>query len=245
MLGDTFPRQRTLPTLAWAGAGTFALILSQIVGVLAYVVTIRLTQSGQFLSTHSLLHSGQAVTVSTVLSTAAVIPFLWVLTRIRTQNVAEYLALCWPARRQVVISVIAFAVFMAAQVLVAHWWESSSDMKFMQDMDSSARAAHAIPLLIAAVVVAAPVGEELVFRGFLYRTLELRFGGIAAIVVTALGWAVLHIQYSLVGITVIFAGGLLFGAIRRYSGSLYLTMLMHTMWNGLALTGALLMNGKV
>jgi hypothetical protein len=93
-------------------------------------------------------------------------------------------------------------------------------------------------------VIAAPVGEELVFRGFLYRTLELKFGGTTAIVVTALGWAVLHIQYSLVGMVAIFAGGLFFGAIRRYSGSLYVTILMHALWNGFALAGALLMLSK-
>ena len=114
----------------------------------------------------------------------------------------------------------------------------------MQDLVASARAANAIPFAAVALVLAAPVGEELAFRGFLYRTLELKFGGIAAIVVTALGWAALHVQYSLIGILVVFAGGLLLGAIRRYSGSLYLTMLMHALWNGAALAGAMLMMPK-
>ncbi|MFL6690539.1 MAG: CPBP family intramembrane glutamic endopeptidase [Alphaproteobacteria bacterium] len=129
-------------------------------------------------------------------------------------------------------------------MISAHRWEPISDTKFMQDIVSSARAANALPIAFGALVIAAPIGEELAFRGFLYRTLELKFGGITAIVVTAFGWAALHIQYSLIGMAVIFASGLFFGAIRRYSGSLYLTMLMHALWNGAALAGAMLMMPK-
>ena len=181
---------------------------------------------------------------SVVLSAVWTILFVWGLTRIRTPEVGEYLALRWPTPRQFGIGIAAFIAFMIAQALLARYLEASGDAKFMLDLVSSARAANAVPLVVGAVILAAPIGEELAFRGFLYRTLELKFSGIVAIVVTALGWAALHIQYSLTAISVIFAGGLLFGAIRRYSGSLYTTVLMHALWNGAALAGAFLLGPK-
>lgn len=245
MLGDTLPRQRTLPTLAWTGAGALALIVAQLLGVLLCILALRLTTGAQLHLHAGLGQMGPTLLGSVVLSAAWTILFVWGLTRIRTPEVGEYLALRWPTPRQFGIGIAAFIGFMIAQALLARYLEASGDAKFMLDLVSSARAANAMPLVVAAVLFAAPIGEELAFRGFLYRTLELKFGGIVAIIVTALGWAALHIQYSLTAILVIFAGGLLFGAIRRYSGSLYLTMVMHALWNGAALAGALMLTSKV
>lgn len=239
MLADTLPRQRTLPTLAWAGAGAIALIAAQLIAVFLYALGMRLAHPN--LSTSSVLSNDITIVRVTAIAIGPTILFLWGLTRFRTRAVAEYLALSWPGFRQVAVSIAAFVIFMIGLAGFAHFLEPGSDVKFMMDIVSAARAANAIPLMIAAVVLAAPVGEELVFRGFLYRTLELRFGSTTAIVVTALGWAILHIQYSLVGVVAIFAGGSFFGAIRRYSGSLYVTMLLHALWNAFALAGALLM----
>lgn len=244
MLTDTFPRPRLWPTLGWTGVGAFALILAQLLGVVVCILALRIAGAEGLTLHGSLRQIGPVLLGSVVLSTLWTILFVWGLTRIRTRAVAEYLALRWPTARQFGISIAAFLVFMVAQALLSRQLEHSGDVKFMQDLVSSARTANLIPLTVIAILVAAPVGEELAFRGFLYRTLELRFGGVTAVIVTALGWAVLHIQYSLTAISVIFAGGLLFGAIRRYSGSLYTTMLMHALWNGAALAGAFLLAPK-
>jgi hypothetical protein len=127
MLADTFPRQRTWPTLAWTSAGAVALIAAQILGVIAYVFGIHLTHAGQFLSTYDILRNSRTILGSTVLSTAVVILFLWGLTRIRTRDVPKYLAFCWPRRREFIISMIAFILFMVLETLLSHWLETSSD----------------------------------------------------------------------------------------------------------------------
>lgn len=242
MLADTFPRQRTWPTLAWTGAGALAVVAAQVLGVVLCMLAWRLAGAG-FSQIHGRIGPmGPALLGSVVvLSAAWTTLFFWGLTRLRTPEVGHYLALRWPSARQAGLGLAAFTVFMIGQGLLARWLETSRDTKFMLDLVSSV---HAMPLVIGAFVIAAPISEELAFRGFLYRTLELKFGGVAAIVLTALGWAALHIQYSLTAISVVFAGGLLFGAIRRYSGSLYLTMLMHALWNGAAVAGVLLMTTK-
>jgi beta-phosphoglucomutase len=92
-------------------------------------------------------------------------------------------------------------------------------------------------LLWVAVVVCAPWGEEIFFRGFLFKGwLHSVLGGWGTVLLTSLIWAVIHLQYDLYGITTIFVGGLLLGYARLQSGSIYPPILMHTLMNVLAMT---------
>ena len=66
--------------------------------------------------------------------------------------------------------------------------------EFMSDLIRSATIA---PLLWLAIIVAAPVFEELFFRGFLIEGLRRgALGDAGAIVVTSLSWASIHLQYG-------------------------------------------------
>lgn len=89
-----------------------------------------------------------------------------------------------------------------------------------------------LPLLVLAVNVAAPVVEELFFRGFLFAGLnESRGGAPLAVAVPALLWSLVHVQYGIQYIAVIFVGGILLGAARARTRSLATPMLMHFVWN--------------
>jgi len=92
------------------------------------------------------------------------------------------------------------------------------------------------PLLLwLAVVVAAPLAEETLFRGFLFKgILHSRLGGAGAVVLTALIWAVIHQQYDLYGVATVFAAGLLLGYARLSTNSIYAGLLMHALMNLIA-----------
>ena len=91
------------------------------------------------------------------------------------------------------------------------------------------------PLLWLAVVVAAPLGEETLFRGFLFKgILHSRLGGAGAVLLTALIWALLHRQYDLFDMANVFAAGLLFGYARLRTNSIYPCLLMHALMNLIA-----------
>jgi len=91
------------------------------------------------------------------------------------------------------------------------------------------------PLLWLAVVVGAPVVEETFFRGFLFRGLAASpLGGPGTIVVTSLAWAAIHLQYDLYDMGTIFFLGLLLGAFRLITGSIWPPLLMHALVNLLA-----------
>lgn len=95
--------------------------------------------------------------------------------------------------------------------------------------------AGVLPLLWLAIVVMAPVFEEVFFRGFMFAGLERsKLGGLGAIVVTAFAWAAIHVQYDLYGMATIFVLGLLFGAARLKAGSVLLTIGLHATVNLIA-----------
>ena len=84
-----------------------------------------------------------------------------------------------------------------------------------------------------AVVVAAPIVEELVFRGAGF-TLLAEHGERLAIVVSGIAFGLAH--GLLEGLPIITAFGLGLGYLRARSGSIYPCILLHAIFNALALT---------
>jgi membrane protease YdiL (CAAX protease family) len=83
-----------------------------------------------------------------------------------------------------------------------------------------------------AVVVAAPIFEEVFFRGFLYRGFEASFLKVpGTVIVTAILWAGLHVQYNAYGIAFIAGAGILFGLARARTGSLLVPLALHAAMN--------------
>lgn len=86
-----------------------------------------------------------------------------------------------------------------------------------------------LAVMVLAVGIAAPLGEEFFFRGFLQRGLELHRGAARAIVVTAIAFSAFHLD--LVGLTVRFELGVLFGLLAWKSGSLWPSLGAHSAHN--------------
>ena len=84
----------------------------------------------------------------------------------------------------------------------------------------------------AALVIAAPLYEELLFRGFLFKGIaRSRLGGWVALAITTSGWAALHIQYRGFQIVFIVIFGLYYGWVRWKTDSTGLAVLLHAMTN--------------
>jgi membrane protease YdiL (CAAX protease family) len=86
--------------------------------------------------------------------------------------------------------------------------------------------------LLVATIIVAPAGEEILFRGFLFRgwARSERTTWPAIAVIAAL-WAAMHVQYDWIGIGQIFVVGLFLGWIRWQSGSTLLTFVLHALFN--------------
>ena len=80
-----------------------------------------------------------------------------------------------------------------------------------------------------AVTLLAPLGEELVFRGFVYRALRMRWGVLPAALVTSLAFSALHpslAPYMTLSVA--------FCLAYEWSGSLWTSILLHATWNTLS-----------
>jgi membrane protease YdiL (CAAX protease family) len=216
-------------TLGWTLLCVLVLIAIQF-AVLLVFVTIRLARGAEP-KFDDLATSGNVVTIGTLASTTAVVGLVALLVHLRRYPIRDYLALCWPPARSALIAFASLAVVLFCSDLLSYTLGRPLVPDVMVDLYRKAW----LPGLLLALVVLAPVGEETLFRGFLYKGIaDSRAGPIAAIITSAIAWAPLHFQYDWYGVVTIAVMGLLLGVIRHATGSLYLTMLLHALANAVA-----------
>jgi len=84
-------------------------------------------------------------------------------------------------------------------------------------------------LMVAAVLLAAPLGEEVFFRGFLQPRLMQRWGAPMGLLATSVLFSLIHIDP--VGFLARVALGLLFGWLAYAGGSLWVSIAAHAAYN--------------
>lgn len=84
----------------------------------------------------------------------------------------------------------------------------------------------------AALVILAPIAEELIFRGYLYGKLRTRLSAIPAIILVSVLFGFMHGQWN-VGI-VVGVMSIFLCIARELTGTIYAGILMHMIRNGLA-----------
>jgi membrane protease YdiL (CAAX protease family) len=178
--------------------------------------------------------SGDGVAVSLVIfvSIPLQLVLLWLLAQSRGGNAAEYLGLKLPSRGElgfgIAVTVAMIVVGNGVSWLIGH----DIITPFQVNIYRTAAAAGWLPLLWLAVAVLTPIGEETLFRGFLFRGwLRKRGDAWPVIVITSLLWAIVHVQYDLYIIVQIFVFGMVLGWLRWASGSTILTIVLHAMIN--------------
>jgi len=99
-------------------------------------------------------------------------------------------------------------------------------------MSEAYATAGSLPLLWLALVIAAPLFEELFFRGFLFAGLvSSRLGAVWTIAITAFVWGAIHLQYEAVDIIIICLLGLILGLARLKTDSVYTPIALHSFTN--------------
>jgi membrane protease YdiL (CAAX protease family) len=173
--------------------------------------------------------SGTVISLSVMMGLPAVLGVLWLATRQSGTPFCEYLALRRTPWGQVAIGVVALVVLVVGWDMVSRAIGREVAPGFMVDVLKSARADGALWLLVVAFSVTAPVTEELMVRGFLYRGWSESFLGPAgAIVASSLVWTAMHAQYyDWFLFSEVMLIGLLLGVMRWRSNSTWLTIIMH------------------
>lgn len=212
-------------TFGWA---LLAFVVGQFLA-LAVLVWLRLGDVSLVLTKP---FDGAMITLFIVIANPLMIAVLALAVRLARARQVDYFALVLPRLRDLALGLVCLVGLIA--VSDALLYVSGRDLvtPFQLQSYASATAEGWLPALLAAAILVAPAGEELMFRGFIFRGWA-RSDRTAwpAIVVISVLWAALHIQYDWAGVLQIFVIGLFLGWMRWRSGSIVLTFVLHALFN--------------
>lgn len=217
----------------WGRAATFGLgLLALLAGQVAALFTLTWWYGAGIMQLPDFAGDGAAVTIIIVASNPVQIALLALFARMRGDSAAGYLGFIWPKRSELIFGIAAIGALIVAGDALSWALGHNIVTPFQSDIYRTASASGWLLWLWLGIVVIGPIGEETLFRGFLFRG-WLRGPHDAWIVigVTALLWAVIHVQYDWYVISQVFVSGLLLGWIRWATGSTILTIILHALIN--------------
>jgi len=218
-------------TIGFSFLTIIILLVAQIVVAIAFAVVAKVRHPD--IDLHSFGSNGLLLAIATCVSMPPTIAMSLLFAKLRKNiTVKEYFCLYKPEQGQYIkwsVAVLMLALCSDALTVVLG---RPIVPEFMVDAYTTA---HFTPLLWFAVVIAAPLVEETIFRGFVFKGIQKsRIGAVGAILVSSAGWSALHIQYGLYGVGTIFVSGLLLGTARLRSNSIYVPIMMHAIWSLIA-----------
>jgi membrane protease YdiL (CAAX protease family) len=220
--------ERTKPwgIFATLALGTLALLGGQLAGIGA------ITGLGLDLSkVETINREGNAFVLLICVSAPVQVALLVAAAGLRG-NPAVYLGYTLPRRSELLVAIAGLAALIvlgdAASLLAGR----NVVDRFQSDIYEASNSVNLFPLLLFAITVLIPIGEESLFRGFLFRGwLTSPNRAWPVILITAALFAVIHVQYDWFLIAQVFAFGVYFGWIRWATGSTILTMVLHGLVN--------------
>ncbi len=135
----------------------------------------------------------------------------------------------------------ALPLVFASSELVSQWLRTRTGQQpqeIIQIFRDSTQTGQRIAIIVLAVVVA-PVAEELVFRGYLYTVLKRFFGAFPSLVFTAVLFGLVHVNVTV--LLPLFLLACTFTVAYEVTGSLFVPMAMHALFNAINLAGVLFM----
>jgi uncharacterized protein len=226
-------------TAFWGAAAFAAMSAGQLIAIL---IALGLFAQGEFSDDRfrAVAEHGGAVAASVLLGLPPALLVLWLATRLAGRSFASYLALRRPHPKDIAFGLAASAVLLLSLDAIAYLAGYPLSPEFALASVRSARDSGLVWLVLLGFCVGAPIAEEFIFRGFVFRGWSTTFlGPIGTVVLSSALFAVIHLQYELFYIAGIFLIGLLFGYLRHRSGSTWLTVITHAFYNLMAALQAL------
>jgi uncharacterized protein len=187
--------------------------------------------------TASLASNGLLLSIATIASAVVGICFIVLFVTLRKgAPVLDYLGLRKIPKKSILLFIAICIGLICLSGLINIFFEQQADSGFT--IDAYRTSVWPAVFWIAAVIFA-PAFEEALFRGFLFVGLKQSWlGPVGTIILTALAWALLHIQYDVYGMTTILVLGLVLGIVRLKTNSLWGPLIIHSAWNLIAMIGA-------
>jgi membrane protease YdiL (CAAX protease family) len=227
----SLPTDQQPPDPPWGPASTVvwamtAILLSLIVATVFYSIW-----AGDEPRSSTSLSDGVVLAFGTFISVPVQLGVVIFAAQLRRWPPAIYLGLVPPRRAEMIVAVACIVALGVAFDGVLYLTGREVVPRFQVDAWRTAADAGWLLWMLLAIVVVAPIGEEVIFRGFLFRGLARPGWEVHAIGGISVAWALLHIQYDWLGMAQIFLLGLALGWFRWASGSTLLTIGMHMLIN--------------
>jgi membrane protease YdiL (CAAX protease family) len=205
-------------TIAWA-------VVAFLVGQFAALAIVVFWRAGKINAILETPFDGELVTLFILISNPVTVAILWLAARLSKSNPADYLGLRWAKRQDVVIGVVLLVALIVLGDGLLYLSGRELVTPFQLQSYTTAAAEGWLPAMWIAAVIVAPAGEEITFRGFLFRgfVTSQRSAWPAIIIISIL--------YDWAGMLQIFIIGLFLGWVRLTSGSVLLTFLLHALFN--------------
>jgi hypothetical protein len=215
----------------WATLGWF--VLTFILSAVASLVVLLIWWPDAIMSGDAdMLKDGMLISITSIVSAVVQVGMLALAAKLARWPIGEYLGLVRPATRPALIVIAILVVFLLGYDGLTYLLGRDIVTPFQVDTYRTARDSGSLPLLWLTFVIVAPVAEEIMFRGFLFRGwVTSERSAIPAILVISVLFAAIHVQYDWFGILQVFFIGLLLAVARWRSGSTLLTILMHVLAN--------------
>jgi len=223
---------RLAGTVAWGVGVALMFVIVQTIATLVVVLRDQadLGEDRIFALLEAGADDGFALSIATLASTLMCVPVLIGIAMLKKDsNIRDYFALKPVSTRSLMpwLGILAIVLVLSDALTVVLGRPVVSE--FMAAAYSSA---GSLWLLWLALVVAAPLFEEMFFRGFLFKGFASSAVGVpGAIAITSFLWAAIHMQYDLYGMATIFVLGILYGLARASSGSLVVPLILHAVTN--------------
>jgi membrane protease YdiL (CAAX protease family) len=219
----------------WATLGfsaiIFALFLALQLLTVAAFVSVEKTQHPELdpeVYAEILSSNGLCIAMMVIVSGLICIPLTLSFAKLRKNiSVKDYIGFREPLMREWVKWLPILAAFLFLSDGVGYLLGEPIIPPFMVE---AYKTASFLPAFLLAIVVVAPIFEEIFFRGFLFQGIRYSpLGPVGAVGITSVIWAVIHLQYGIYGIATVLALGLLFGIARLKTDSIHLLMVMHSL----------------
>jgi len=127
------------------------------------------------------------------------------------------------------ITFINFNLIILAYFVFSYFASTALGIKTPQSIIDIYNTTDYLFLLLFVVVIAAPIFEELVFRGFIFKGLKNSPLGITGtIVITSILFTLIHAgQYDITVLAILFPLAVILGLARLRSGGIYLPIYLH------------------
>jgi membrane protease YdiL (CAAX protease family) len=133
----------------------------------------------------------------------------------------------------IILLLAATPLVLLAEALTQNLFGSGSSRQEIVDLFNSSQTIQERVMIIVLAVVVAPISEEFIFRFFIYGVLR-RYAGIAfGLVFNALLFAAAHNHAP--SVAPLFVLGVCFTLAYEWSGSILVSMAMHTLFNSVQL----------